>query len=207
MTADTPRPRRPNRFDAFPSGESRFVSASFSDLDDALEATRDLDSRGFPRQRVSVFMATDTRERYIEKHTRHDELEDSAVVVEDVALEKHSKTAEGAGVGGAVGSALGAAGAAIVATGTTLLVPPLGVAIAGPLAAMFAGLGAGAATGGIVGALIGSGMTEYRASRFAELIDDGRVIVGVFAETEPERSTIIDVLREQGGALVGSRGD
>ena len=207
MTNDTREPYSSSTITSFPSGVSRFVSASFYDLDDALDATRDLEARGYARERVSVFMATDTREHHIETHDRYDELERNAIVVEDVALEKHRKTAEGAGAGGAVGGALGAAGAAIAAAGTTLVFPPLGIAIAGPVAAMLAGLGAGAAAGGMVGALVGAGMTEFRAKRFAELVKDGRILVGVLAETEPERLTVIEVLRENGGTLVGEDDD
>lgn len=194
-----------NAFHTFPSGASRFVSASFSDLDDAIDATRELEKRGHTRERVSVFMATDTRDRYIDTHTRFGELEKKAVVVEDVELEKHRKTAEGAGTGGAVGGALGAAGAAIAAAGTTLVFPPLGIAIAGPVAAMLAGLGAGAAAGGLVGALVGAGMTEYRAARFAELISEGEILVGVVAETEPERQAVLEILDNHGGDVVSDQ--
>jgi hypothetical protein len=190
------------RFGTFPSGASRFVSASFSDLDDALDATRELEARDYPRSRISVFMATETRERYVDTHPRYGELESKAVVVEDVELEKRRKTAEGAGTGGAIGGAIGAAGAAIAAVGTTLVVPPLGIVIAGPVAAMLAGLGAGAAAGGLVGALAGAGMSEYRAKHFAELVKEGRIIVGVIAETEPERRHIAEILDDHGGTLM-----
>ncbi len=183
----------------FPSGLPRFVSASFAKLENALDATRDLQERGYARERISIFMATQTRERHIETHPRYGELESNAVIVESVELEKHSKAGEGAGVGGAIGGALGAAGAAIAAVGTTLVVPPLGIALAGPLAAALAGLGAGAATGGLVGALVGAGMTEYRAEHFAKLLEEGRIVVGVSADTEPERSHIMEILEEHGG--------
>lgn len=190
------------RFGTFPSGASRFVSASFSDLDDALDATRELEAQDYPRNRISVFMATETREHYVDTHPRYGELETKAVLVEEVELEKRRKTAEGAGAGGAIGGAVGAAGAAIAAVGTTLLIPPLGIAIAGPVAAALAGLGAGAAAGGLVGALVGAGMSEYRAKRFAELVKEGRIVVGVLAETEPERRHIAEILNDHGGTTI-----
>jgi len=63
-------------------------------------------------------------------------------------------------VGGAVGATL----AAILAVGTSIVIPPLGaLVIAGPIAAALAGAGAGGATGGIIGALIGAGIPEHRA--------------------------------------------
>lgn len=192
-------------FGTLPSGRSRFVSAAYDDLDNAVDAARELERRDFEREQISVFMSSDTRERYIDTHPRFDELEEEAVVVEDVELEKERKTLEGAGAGGTIGGALGAAGAAIAALGTTLVVPPLGIAVAGPLAAMLAGAGAGAAAGGVVGALVGAGMTEYRAKRFETLVKQGHVIVGVVAATEAERTTIVEVLEANGGDLVRRR--
>ncbi|MGE0160578.1 MAG: hypothetical protein AB7T31_14305 [Gemmatimonadales bacterium] len=193
------RPYEPITFEPFPSGGSRFVTAGFDDLDHALDATRDLEERSYGRDRISVFMATETRSRYIDTHPRYGELESNAIVVEDVELEKRSKAAEGAGVGGAVGGALGAAGAAVVAVGTTLVIPPLGIALAGPLAAALAGLGAGALTGGLVGALVGSGMSEYHARHFEEMMKEGDIVVGVSADTEPERRNVLEILEKHGG--------
>lgn len=193
--------QRPVRFETFPSGEPRFVSAAFKDLDNALDATRDLEEQSYPRDHVSVFMATETRERYIETHPRYGELEDSAVTVEAVDLEKHNRVSEGTGVGGTIGGVLGGAGAAIAAVGTTLVVPPLGIVLAGPIAAALAGMGAGALTGGLVGALVGSGMSEYRAEHFHKLVKEGRVMVGVVAETPPERRHIAEILEKHGGEL------
>lgn len=194
-------------FGKFPSGETRFVSAAFDDLDDAVDATKELEQQRFGRDRISVFMASKTREHYIGTHPRYGDLEKKAVTVDEVELEKKSRASEGAGVGGAVGGALGAAGAAIAAAGTTLIVPPLGIALAGPIAAALAGLGAGALTGGVVGALVGTGMSEYRAREFEKLMKEGHVIVGVVAETEPERRTILEILRKHGGDAAPERDD
>lgn len=195
-------PRNEDRFGRFETGEPRFVSAAYKDLDDAIDATRELEDHSYPRDRISIVMDTDTREQFIRTHPRYEELEKNAVVVEEVQLEKESKAAQGAGVGGAVGGALGAAGAAVSAVGTTLVVPPLGIVLAGPVAAALAGLGAGAATGGVVGALVGAGMSEYRAREFKKLMKEGRVIVGVTATTMPERNNILEILEKHGGTRV-----
>jgi hypothetical protein len=53
------------------------------------------------------------------------------------------KAAEGLGVGGAVGRGVGAALAAIFAVGSTIVVPGLGLVVAGPIAAALAGAAAG----------------------------------------------------------------
>lgn len=189
-------------FDRLPSGRSRFVSAYFTKLDDAVAAARDLEDRGYDRDRIGVFMSTERRRHYLETRPEFDEDGRARVVAEDVELEKSSRTLEGAGAGGAIGGSLGAVGAALAAAGTSLVIPPLGIAVAGPLAAALAGGGAGAAAGGLVGALAGAGMSEYRATRFKELIADGKLIVGAEASTEAERTDLEEQLREHGGTVV-----
>ena len=54
---------------------------------------------------------------------------------------------KGAGAGGAIGGTIGAVAGAIAAIGTSVIIPGLGLAIAGPLAAAFAGAGIGGASG------------------------------------------------------------
>lgn len=195
----TPDPGEARYFEPLPSGASRFVTAAFTDLDDAVDATRALEKHAYPRERISVFMATETRDKYIDTHPRYEELEEDAVMVEETELSKKTKSAEGASLGGAIGGGLGAAGAAFAAVGTTLVIPPLGIALAGPVAAALAGLGAGALSGGLIGALVGAGMSEYRAEHFERLIKDGHVMVGVSVETEPERKNVLEILEQHNG--------
>lgn len=195
---------REDRFEdpgTFPGGGSRFVAASFSDVDDAVGAARELEERGYDRDQISVFMSSATREGYIHTHPGvvGDSPSPKAVVVDSVELEKDRKTLEGAGAGGLVGGGLGAVGAALVAAGTTLIVPGLGLAVAGPIAAALAGAGAGAAAGGLVGALVGSGMSEYRAHQFEKDVKDGHVIVGATARTEAELSDLNEQMKALGG--------
>ena len=186
------------RFGTFPDGRARFVAASFNDVDDAVGAARRLEERGYDRDQVSVFMSAETRHDYLETHSDQAD----TVVVDHAELHKESKTLEGAGTGGIVGGALGAVGAALMAVGASLVIPPLGLAVAGPVVAAFAGAGAGAAAGGIVGALVGSGMSEYRARRFEELVREGNVVVGAFARTEAERNDLTEKLKDAGGTPV-----
>jgi hypothetical protein len=198
---DVPRDSAP-LLTTFPSGRPRFVSAVFPDLEKAVKATRSLEARGYLRDQVSVFMSTETRREYLDTHPELRDAESNAVVVDRVELEKERRTLEGAGAGGAIGGALGAVGAAVAAIGTTLAIPPLGIVVAGPLAAALAGAGAGAATGGLVGALVGTGMSEYRARRFEELLEEGEIIVGVMARTEAERTDIEEKLSSLGGTPI-----
>ena len=74
---------------------------------------------------------------------------------------------------------MGAIAAAIAAIGTSLVIPGLGIVIAGPAAAALAGAGAGAAAGGIVGALVGWGIPEERVKHYEAGIKKGGILMGV----------------------------
>lgn len=190
------------RFGTLEEGGPRFVAASFKDVDDAVDAARMLEKRGYDAEQISVFMSAQTRHGYLERNPEIGKDGKNAVIVDHVELEKESKALEGAGAGGFIGGALGAVGAALTAIGTSLIIPGLGIVVAGPVVAAFAGAGAGAAAGGLVGALVGSGMSEYRARRFEELVREGHVIVGATARTEAERNDLIDKLKDAGGKPV-----
>ena len=82
------------------------------------------------------------------------------------------------------GSAVGATLATIVAVGTTLLLPGLGLVITGPLAAGIAGAGAGGVTAGLVGALIRWGIPEDRAKKLEQEIADDGILIGVKPRTD-----------------------
>jgi hypothetical protein len=87
--------------------------------------------------------------------------------------------AEGAGVGGAIGTILGATAAGIAAIGSTLAIPGLGLIVAGPVAAALAGAGVGAVTGGVIGGLVGAGLNEQNADAYLAALRDGGVVIGV----------------------------
>src|SRR5437660_552296 len=93
---------------------------------DAENAVASLMNAGFDRNDISVVMSDATK-------TKH------------FAVETGTKAAAGAGIGGAIGGTVGAALAAIAAIGTSLILPGLGLIVAGPLAAALAGAGAGGA--------------------------------------------------------------
>jgi hypothetical protein len=97
----------------------------------------------------------------------------------DEEVKVGTKAAEGAGKGSAIGGTVGAIAGAIAAVGTSLIIPGLGIVIAGPIAAGLAGAGAGGITGGLLGALIGSGIPEARAKLYESGIKQGRIVMGV----------------------------
>ena len=160
---------------------NHLVTGLFNDKDSADSAYRSLQDRGYDSDKIHVIMSDDTRN----KHFKH----------ETVKTEIGSKAMEGAGTGSAIGGTVGAVAAAVAAIGTNLLLPGLGLVIAGPLAAALAGAGAGGLTGGIVGALVGSGIPKERAVVYEKGINEGHIVIGVHANNAAEVADIENDLR------------
>ena len=151
-----------------------YVTGLFKDRDSAENAYRLASQAGYSDSQINVVMSEDTRERYYGKNTT-------------LETEVGNKLAEGAAVGGTVGSTIGAIAAGIAAIGTTLVLPGLGLWVAGPLAAAAAGAGAGGVAGGLVGALIGWGIPEDTLKEYEENIKRGDILIGVQPKSDEDR--------------------
>ncbi|MFU8860738.1 MAG: hypothetical protein ACNA8K_09955 [Cyclonatronaceae bacterium] len=90
-----------------------------------------------------------------------------------------NKAAAGSGAGSAIGGTIGAIAGIIAAIGTSIVIPGLGLVVAGPIAAGLAGAGAGGIAGGIIGALVGWGIPKERAKLYESGIKDGHIVLGV----------------------------
>ncbi|WP_394753279.1 hypothetical protein [Crenothrix sp.] len=97
----------------------------------------------------------------------------------DFAHEKHTKSPEGAAIGGAVGISTGAVLGWLAGIGS-LAIPGVGPFIAaGPIMGALGGAAVGAATGGLAGALIGLGIPEYEAKRYEGKVHGGNALISV----------------------------
>ena len=151
------------------------VTGMFRDRDSAERAYNALPSRGYTERDINLAMSEDTRQRYFS---------------DGATTELGSKAAEGAAAGGAVGATVGAIAAAIAAVGTSLVIPGLGIIIAGPAAAALAGAGAGGVAGGIIGALVGWGIPEERVKHYERGIKEGGIVMGVTPRTDEDAEYI-----------------
>jgi len=141
------------------------LTGLFADRQSAERAYQGLSDRGYTKDDINVVMSDETRKRHFAEGG-------------EATTELGSKAAEGAGVGGAVGGAIGATLAAIAAVGSNLVIPGLGLVVAGPLAAAAAGAGAGAATGGLLGALVGWNIPEERVKHYESGLKQGGILMG-----------------------------
>ena len=150
---------------------TRAIMGVFKDRDDADKAIDELQRSGYGLNDISVVMNEGTRLRAFE-------------------TERGSRGGEGVAVGAAAGGALGAIIAGLTATGSIAAIAATGGAagpiVVGPLAAALAGLGVGAAGGGILGGLVGLGIPEVRAKEYQRELDDGGILVSVYANPGTE---------------------
>jgi hypothetical protein len=132
------------------------VVQDFATDDEASNAIRALQARGFSDNQISVLAA------------RLQEVGGP----EDIDTEAQ----EGAAIG-AVGVGALTAVAAAIAGASAIVIPGIGIAIGGWLAAAIMG----AVGGGVAGALVGAGIPEDQASAYQEQLDAGRILVAVQA--------------------------
>lgn len=168
-----------------------YLTGAFRDYNSAERAYNRLRERGYTDDEINIIMSDKTREKYFEKNREHGDRTDSERHF-DKAREKADKDAfgskamEGAGKGGAIGGTVGAVAGIIAAIGTSLVIPGLGLVIAGPIAAGLAGAGAGGVTGGLVGALVGAGIPKERAETYEKGIKQGDIVMGVRPRSEED---------------------
>ena len=147
-----------------------YVTGMYSSPESASKAYDSLTKQhGYKADDINVVMSDATRKQHF------------GDVEPGTELSGGTKAAEGFGKGSAIGGGIGAALAAIFAVGTSVLIPGLGLVVAGPIAAALVGAGAGGATGGLIGALIGAGIPEARAKEYERGLNEGGILLGTRA--------------------------
>lgn len=147
------------------------VVGLFDTYEHAHFVVRQLLAEGFPASQISV-VATDP----------------SGTIRRERVDETGNMAGEGAVSGAASGMLIG--GLIGLLVGATIIAPPVGFVVAGPLAGLLAGAGIGMVSGGLLGALIGLGIPEEEAHIYAESVRRGGILVSVHA-------TGVDVVRVQ----------
>jgi uncharacterized protein (TIGR02271 family) len=167
------------------------VTGLFKDKDSAECAYNALSERGYSKDDTDVMMSDKTRDQYYSGSTGDD-------------TELGSKALEGTGTGAAIGGTLGAIIAGIAAIGTSVLLPGIGLVVAGPLAAALVGAGAGGLAGGLIGALIGSGIPEEHAEVYESGIKSGGIVLRANPRNAEDAAYIESKWRSCGGEQIYS---
>lgn len=169
----------------------------FQDID-AVETNRNWRTEErLTNERLTDFPAgTSPEERF--RRTDVNAVPKTNVKKSGIGTEKHTKAPEGATTGAAAGGIIGGTLGLLAGIGA-LAIPGLGPFIAaGPLMATLSGLGAGGTLGGIIGALIGSGIPEYEAKRYENVLKEGGVLLSVRVVSDEEAERVKKILKGQG---------
>ena len=173
------------------SSSGNMVTGLFPDRQSAEAAFASAHERGYTKDDVNLVMSDETRTRHFGEDSNS-----------GIQTELGNKAAEGAGIGGAIGGTVGAVIAGIAAMGTNLVLPGLGLIIAGPLAAAVAGAGAGAASGGLLGALIGWNMPEERVKEYESGLKEGGILMGLRTRSDDDASQLESSWKQNRGQNV-----
>lgn len=152
------------------------IDRVFHDTASANEYYDHLMDLGYKNSDITVLMSKETKDKFYDSNSHVEKSGDAAL--------------KGAGAGSVIGGTAGAMAGAIAAIGTSVLIPGLGIAIAGPLAAAFAGAGAGAAGGALIGALTNAGLSDDVATKYRDYIEEGKIIISVEPKNKTHYSTI-----------------
>jgi hypothetical protein len=144
-----------------------------------------LQHRGYATSDINILMSEQSRAAFRDKGT-------------EGKIKTGDKSVEGVAAGGAIGTAVAATISAILAIGTSVAVPGLGLIVAGPLLAGLAAGGAGAVAGGIVGGLVGLGIPESNAKAYEEALKKGGVVFGVIPRSNEDADGIKKHLEDEG---------
>ncbi len=144
-----------------------WVGHSFATREGAEHAYQMLLDRGYESNEINLLMSAETREKFFSD------------AVEDTEL--NSKAQEDTAKTAATGSLKGAVIGTLLAVGSNMILPGVGLFLGGPL---FIGLGA--LTGGLSGVLTESGVPPEQAAAYETEIKNGRIILGVTPHNEED---------------------
>ena len=164
------------------------LTGMVADRESTENAYNTLHERGYSKDDINLVMSNETRKKHFSSDVQETEI--------------GTKAAEGAGKGSAIGSSVGAIAGIVAAIGTSIVIPGLGLIVAGPIAAGLVGAGAGGIAGGIIGALVGSGIPEERAKLYEKGVKHGHIVMGVHPRNEEDSKFLENNWRTNNGKEV-----
>ena len=167
---------------------TRLITAIFRDQASAELAYQCVSERGYDERDIDLIMSDETHKRYFSN-------------TETTRFETRP-AAQGAAFGGMLGGTVGAISAAVTAIGTALVIPGVGLIVAGPTAAVLSGAGAG--DGGLMGALVDRGVPEERVEHYEQEIKDGGILIGVQTQSDRDAQYFEQQWKSHHGAHVYS---
>jgi hypothetical protein len=174
--------------DAHASSSTTMVTAVFPDSGAAEQASDVVAQRGYAIEDVNVVMSDETRQRYLAEGGTESRLAD--------------KSEEGGALGGPTGGRVSLAISIAAAVGAAIVIPGLGLAMAGPLAVALAGAGAAGVAATAIGLLSDWGVPDERVQHYDRAIREGAILIGVKARSPEDAQAIAERWRALGGQHV-----
>ena len=176
---------------------STVLTALFRSTDDADRAYRATTNLGYRAEDINVLMSDATRQRYL-SNTR------SGSALSEKAAEPVPEASTRAGVlGGPVGGTMGTVAPAMAAIGAALLLPGLGMAVAGPIAIALTAAGTAGVATGLIGAFTNWGIPSSQAERYERALRNGGIVLGVETKSPTDHANLARVWKENGGESMG----
>lgn len=161
---------------------ARLFTAIFRDHVSAEQAYQSISERGYDEREIDLIMSDETHKRFF-------------------ANDRKSRFAPDKAADG-LDDNTGAISAAVTAIGTSLVIPGVGLIVAGPAAAALTGSSPGA--GGLIGALIGRGVPEARVEHYEQEIKEGGILIGIQTQSDRDAQYFEQQWKSNRGEHVGS---
>lgn len=164
-----------NKINVNKTSNRDMVVEIFRDKESADKAIAALEAHGYTKDEINIITSEVTRDKYFKGKNQPVDVGSSAL--------------KGAGAGSVIGLTLGAIIGGVIAVGS-VVIPGVGLIVAGPLAAALAGAGAGSVAGGLIGALAGWGIPEAQIKKYEKAIKEGKIVVGVRPHSDADAKVI-----------------
>jgi hypothetical protein len=176
--------------------KTHVVSGLFRDIEQAERAYSATTQLGYQQEDINVLMSDKTRENYVSRTGGGTPLGEKATE----SVPEASKKADV--LGGPAGGTMGTIAPAIAAIGTALLVPGLGLAIAGPIAIALTAAGAAGIATGLIGAFTNWGIPSDQVEQYENSLRKGGVVLGVEAKSAEDARALTDRWLANGAEMI-----
>jgi hypothetical protein len=181
------------------SMENFVTTALFRSFDQAERAFQAANDAGYDASDINVLMSEETRQRFLET-------KGSATPLGQKAAEPAPEASKSAdALGGPAGGTMGTVAPVIGAVGAALLIPGLGLAVAGPIAIALTAAGTVGVATGLIGALTNWGIPKEQAHQYESAVRKGGIVIGVSAGSADEARTLADRWRQAGGEMIDAK--